>query len=67
MLLFLKFAAKMVKGSSATVRMTTFGLVTNVPPMGNVIVIQATTAHALEPFSQIGSTVRHHSKLGLPQ
>lgn len=53
----LKFAAKMAMGSSATVRMTTFGLVTSVPPMGNVMVIKPTHVGASKLFLQMDSIV----------
>lgn len=51
----------MALGSSATVRMTTFGLVTSVPPMGNVTVIQTTHVDASKLFPQMDSTVNQYT------
>lgn len=47
-------------GSSAAVRMTTFGLVTSVPPMANVMVIQTTHVGASKLFPQMDSIANQY-------
>ncbi|KAL3054332.1 hypothetical protein OYC64_006622 [Pagothenia borchgrevinki] len=51
-----QFAAKMTLGFSATVKMTIFGRVISVTPMGNVMVIQATHVDASMPFLLMDNT-----------
>lgn len=63
MLLILKFARKKAVGSNAAVKMSTFGRVTSVSPMGNAM--QATHACASMPFLQMDSTVSLYSKVGV--
>lgn len=57
LLFFFKCVAKTALISSAAVRMTTFGLVTSVPPMGNVTVTRITHVAALRLFPQMDSIV----------
>ena len=47
----------MALSSSAAVRMTISGLVTSVPPMGNVMVTQITHVAALRLFPQMDNIV----------
>lgn len=61
MAFFLKFAAEKALTSSAAVRMTTFGLVTSVPPMANVMVMQTTHVGALKLFPQMDSIVSQYT------
>ena len=56
MLFSLKFAAKITLGFSAAVKMTIFGRVISVTPMGNVMVIQATHVDASMPFLLMDNT-----------
>lgn len=49
-----------IAGSSATVRMTTCGLVTSAPPMGNVMVMPTAHVGALKLFPQMESIVNQY-------
>lgn len=51
----------MARVSSVGVRMTTFGLVTRVPPMGNVMEIQTTHAVVSKLFPRMDNTVSQYT------
>lgn len=51
----------MALSSSAAVRITTFGRATSVPPMGNVMVIQAARVGALKLFPQTDRFVSQYA------